>query len=287
MSAHISLNQLVRSFFRRAGVNEKHIDIFVTAETLKQFQFCFVDKSADRENNYELFEFFGDVIVNLFVVLYLKDVVPHIKSVKWLAKIKSAIQSDKFLAKIAVRENFEQLAVYGEEMKNLRENPQLDSRHAYTHMLGDMVEAVLGCMHIVVKSKGYSQGVSMQIAVNLLKTFYKPSDIPTQYEDVFDPVSRLKELYEKKDGPLKWGGLDQLRQIFQTQKIEGKDPHFQCTIYGWLDQNGRPAIPSKTNKKKIAMAKDIDESHCKQKAAGQALDFLKKNFGITDIPTKK
>jgi dsRNA-specific ribonuclease len=281
-----TLNQLLRSFFHRAGVNEKHIDIFVTSETLKNFQLCFIHKSIDKDNNYEYYEFFGDVIVNRFVVLYLEEILPNVKSVKWLSKIKSAVQADKFLSKIAIREGIDKLAIYDEEMKNLKENPHLDSRNLYNHMLGDIMEAICGFMNIIVRSKGFSDGVATQIAVNLLKTFYRPSDIPTKYEDVFDPVSRLKELYEKRGGPLPWGGLEQLHQIFHTKKIEGEVPKFKCTIYGWLDQ-GKPAVPTKFNKKELAMAEGVDESQCKQKAAKLALDYLKKNFGITDIPALK
>lgn len=284
----------IAGLLKRGKVRESEIKTLLTEENLEEFRIAFTHPSAGADRDYQLYEFLGDVVVNGFVPFYLRWRFPKIKSVKWVTRLKHTLISKKFLAKLAREEGIDKFAIYGDEpfsdsagrsligmRKEIELHPDLNTNMHYLNMLEDIMEAFFGCLVTVVTDSGKCHGVAIEISHNILKSFFSPIELPQKYEDVFDPVSRLKELYESRVRGYKWPN----DQAYKFEKIDcGDGRHkFKATVYGWPagDKTVKPE-----NKIELATAISIstDNADAKEKAARTALQVLDLTWGIKEIP---
>lgn len=277
---------------KRGKVRDSEIETLLSTEVVEEFKIAFTHPSAGAERDYQLYEFLGDVVINEFVPFYLRWRFPKIVSVKWITRLKHTLISKKYLAKLAREEGIDKFAIYGDEpfsdsegrsligmRKEIEANPVLDTNMHYLNMLEDIMEAFFGCLVTVIVDSGKAHGVATEISHNILKSFFGPVDIASKYEDVFDPVSRLKELYESRARGYKWPN----DQTYKFDKIEHPDGSvkFKATVYGWPAGN-KTVIPE--NKVKLAEEVAINKDDAKQKAANRALHVLDVTWKIKEIP---
>ena len=281
------------TLLKRGRVNDEHIDIFLSPENLVKFDLAFIHKTFDPVDNYEMMEFLGDGTVNEFIPYYIKIRFPRIVSVKWLTKIKHNMVSKKQLARLAKVQGLEKFIRYGKKMEEeMAKNRDLDNNIEYLSMLEDVMEAFFGCLTLVIENSGRDHGVAVQVSANILKSFFDNEEISIKYTDVFDAVSRLKELYESKERGFKWptGEIDEskkrgFKQPIGEQAYEITRPHgdqFKVTVYGWPLNDKKPVL---ANRVVLATAFDIEKQNAKQKAAKQALAILDSSHGIRELPS--
>jgi dsRNA-specific ribonuclease len=160
---------------------------FDNPETLSLFQQAFVHKSAGR-SNYELFEHRGDVVLNLAVVEYIKDKFPDITSVDWYT-----------LARIAMDNGFGKYIKWGPKMDTIieRYKDNLDDADDYMGMFEDTVESLLGVINEICNDN-FIRGVGYGACYSLIKSYLDNIEIKTSYQDVWDSISRLKELFDQQ-----------------------------------------------------------------------------------------
>lgn len=285
--------------FKRGKVREDEIETLLTPQVVEEFRVAFTHPSAGSERDYQLYEFLGDVVINEFVAFYLRWRFPKIVSVKWITRLKHTLISKKYLAKLAREEGIDKFAIYGDEpfsdsegrsligmRKEIEANPDLNTNMHYLNMLEDIMEAFFGCLVTVVVDSGKVHGVATEISHNILKSFFGPVEIPNRYEDVFDPVSRLKELYESRARGYKWPN----DQTYKYERIEQDGPSgpdgpkevkFKAIVFGWPAGN-KSVVPE--NKIKLAEEVAVNKDDAKQKAAKRALHVLDVTWKIKETP---
>jgi dsRNA-specific ribonuclease len=277
--------KFITDLFRRGNVKEKHIELFVDDDAMKEFTVAFTHPSAGHERNYENYELLGDVVINKFVVFYIIQRFERIKSIKWITRIKHNLISKKFLASLARKEGIDRFAIFGDKpfscsegrslgmIQEVEKNPDLNKNMFYLSMLEDIMEAFFGCITILLTQKHKkSHGVVSEICDNILKSFFDPVKISIEYMDVFDPVSRIKELYESNTKELKWPNAE----AYHCSKIGEEN---EVIVYGWPKNDKKP-VPQ--NRIELGRARSINKKDAKEEAAAKALKVLEKRWGITE-----
>jgi len=269
--------------FKRGKVKESNIKIFLDEATMAEFKVAFTHPSAGQERDYQLYELLGDTVINEFVVFYLMDRFEKIKSVKWITRLKHNLISKKFLALLARKEGIDNFAIYGDKpfscsegkslgmKQEIEKNQNLDKNMFYLSMLEDIMEAFFGCLVKTIRKHGKSYGVAKEISNNILKSFFDPVPIPIEYKLVFDPISRLKELYESKNKELRWPN------DAAYQCLKNGDEH-EIIVYGWPKGDKQPILQ---NRIELGRAKSINKKDAKEEAADKAIKSLE-NWGITE-----
>lgn len=286
--------EFIAGLLSRGGVKEENMSLFFTEENLKLVQSAFTHSSFDPVDNYEMLEFFGDPVINGFVPFYIRKRFPKIQSVKWLTKIKHNLISKKYLAHLARQQGIEKFIRFGADVKTKKGKPfkvgdvvklletksmaeisGLMSVVDYLSMLEDVVEAFFGWLVIAVEDSGKSHGVAIQISHNILASFFDNEVINIKYEEVFDAISRLKELYESKNLGYRWPN-DKAYQISQIEEDK-----FRVDVYGW--PKGDKKVTDQ-NKVKLATMTGYDKDDVKQKAANVALQVLDRTYNVREAP---
>lgn len=158
---------------------------------------AFTHKSLGVESNYELLEFEGDVELNLAVVIWIRETYPDIVNVGWLTKIKHKLIGKHALATAASQNGFTQhikfhpalhaiIAAYSDPMDN----------SDYEDMHEDTVEALCGAI-VRILNTHTTRGVGHVAVCNLIKSFLDNADVSVTYEDIYDPKTRMKEVFDK------------------------------------------------------------------------------------------
>lgn len=274
----------ITDLFKRGKVKESNIKLFLDDDAMKEFTIAFTHPSAGHENDYQTYELFGDVVINEFVIFYIVSRFKRMKSIKWITRLKHNLISKKFLALLARQEGIDKFAIFGDKpfncsegkslgmIQEIEKNPDLDKNMFYLSMLEDIMEAFFGCLIILIKKHGKSHGVATEICHNILKSFFDPVEISIDYKVVFDPVSRLKELYESKTKELRWPNAS----AYQCTKIGEEN---EVIVYGW-PKNDKTPVPQ--NRVELGRAKSINKKDAKEEAAAKALKKLESQWGITE-----
>lgn len=269
------LRGFIKGLLEEARVNEKHINEILSPENMKEMEMAFTHSSFDSVNNYELYEYLGDGSVNEFVPYYIRERFPNIISVKWLTRIKHNLVSKKQLAKLARNRGIEKYIRMSQEIQELKKKKQFEKNKDYMSILEDVMEAFIGCLIIIIQKSGRSHGVAVQIVHNLLRSFFDQEEIDIEYSKVFDPISRLKELYESKVRNIKWPyGLDKsyvITRANNTVKVE---------VYGW-PLHDKKAVDA--NKMLLATTTDTNQEEALTAACEKALEVLDSSYGIKEF----
>ena len=269
---------------------KKKLKCVLAPQNLGEFKIAFTHPSAGAERDYQLYEFLGDAVINEFVPFYLRWRFPRIVSVKWVTRLKHTLISGKFLAKLVRAEGIDAYAIYGDGpfscsagrslvgmRKEIEKNPDLDNNAFYLAMIEDIMEAFFGCLTTLIVNSGKPHGVATEVSHNILKSIFGPFEIPHRFEDVFDPVSRLKEVYESRVRGYKWPN----DQSYKFEKFEFPDGSvkFQTIVYGW-PKGDKTVIPA--NRVELAREVALTKPESKEKAARRALNVLDVTWGIKE-----
>lgn len=308
------LNKILKE---NGQLNDEHIQKILVPENILKFRSVFTDSSyimtqqeiseLNSKNiplNYEYYETLGDVIINSVVVNNIVERLPAYRNTAWITRLRHYLISGKILAKISYDHHFGDYIRYsGLLEKNLKlfDSP-LDYEY-YLKLLEDVFEAFLGCLRNIITSPisefglGKSFAVVNQVAYNIIGSFINTIDIASlRYEDIFDPVSRLKELYNKE----KWNGkyynkIDnaqinpEYKALYEKQNRTPKEEQqlkdlnrkrFTISVLGW---------PNGTENKSVILVKygtitGSNKDDVKDKASLLALEILKKKYNIYDTP---
>ena len=286
----------------RGRVPQKYIDAFLSEKGMANFRKAFVHASwnADPSENYEGYEFFGDSVISQFVAFYIAYRWPHIKTSKWMSKIDHNLVGRKWIGRLAQNEGLSGFVLFGNSGAAKGKGPNFDmitalqanrdaaTNDPYLAMMEDVMEAFFGCLMLTILATKnpttgvlFSHGAATQVCHNILRTFFDPVEISVAFEDVFDAVSRLKELYEAKElnpgqKPLRWSGPNAGGVFRYTELPDGKT---ECIVYGW-PEGDRSVIPQ--NRRELGRAVEINKDDAKQKASKQALAVLKDRYGIVE-----
>jgi dsRNA-specific ribonuclease len=147
-----------------------------------------------------MYEFLGDAIVNSSIVKYVYTAYPNsrMEHVQVLARLKILMASKSFIFKISDQLGFK---------KYIKAEPEVYETDIRSTM-EDVFEAFFGCTYCMFNelyTPMSGDSVCYVILCNILDTL----KLPTTYEDLVDPITRLKELMDtythlRQDVKIKW-----------------------------------------------------------------------------------
>lgn len=237
---------------------------------LEVFRIAFIHKSVGGDLNYEILEFVGDVALNMAVVQYITSHFPTVISVKFLTRIKHNLVSSKELGKRAENLGFFRHIIYDKETMDAKLVERDETNDVYRSMLEDTLEAFVGAL-VTVLDFGKREKTGYHFVYNFISHLIDSGDpIEVRYQKVFDPKSRLKELFDKFKWPL--NRLLHTRTETFPEAAPGHRTKHTVSVYGY--PNG-DRTDNQRNKVLLGQADDKSEIGAQHKACEQAIEKLK------------
>ena len=187
-----SFKNLIYGLLHRSGMREAYIEHLLGDDGMTLYNTAFTAASADPDDNYEFLEQIGDMTANQFIVNYTYHKYPKLQTpqgVKIVARVRINHGSREKFAKLGEDLGF---WPYISADITARESSKKD-------LLEDAFEAFCGATQWLLDQK-IRIGIGYPIVYDLLSHIYDDMvPISLKYEDLFDPKTRLKELFDRSD----------------------------------------------------------------------------------------
>jgi dsRNA-specific ribonuclease len=257
--------QFIQSLLTRMNLSQKNIDILTNTDNIRFYEHAFTHKSIDEHNNYEFYEFLGDVTCNKIIVWYLKNRFPFLnntKGVKVLARLKINYVSKKTFYGWSLELGFEKYISY-----------DLETKMKYDmDILEDCLEAFVGVSELLIDK--IFNGSGYFFCYRFLTSILDKEYISLKYNDLYDPITRLKETFDyfnsltmKNSCPFIWGTIR-----FEPRKLEEGGQHVR--------------LIQKLASREETLLEDegLSLSDTKYRLSQNYLDFLKKSGFEKPLP---
>lgn len=266
----------IKGLFDKCKIKGKYVNLLTDETSMKLFEEAFTHKSIDPISNYERFEIIGDITCNKFLVWYFSRRFPKLFSapgVKILAELRIKYGSKIVFSPLAYEHGF---MPYISATKCEFETSETSIRE-------DVFEAFIGVTEYIIdmrahelvtkkKSERMLVGAGYSICYEILSTFFDKKEIDTSYQGLHPPISRLKELFDRRDVQAKFGntfGPPNQRIIYDSLK----DPETGCYSTTILIASTREVIATSFGQSKVSS---------ENTGASQALLYLRTKYNITD-----
>jgi dsRNA-specific ribonuclease len=184
--------EAIRKVLSYGQLKPEWLDLLLDKKSLETYEEVFTSRTVDPIFNYETHELHGDRIIGLFMSEYFNNRFPQLactEGVKVKARLIINYGSKTVLAKVARDNNFFSFISASNEERQLREKDLLE----------DVMEAFIGATaHLIdsriITKEGHRLGYSS--TYKILQALYDAIPIDISYEKLYDPVSRLKELFD-------------------------------------------------------------------------------------------
>lgn len=241
----------------RDDVAEK---LLTKKKNIDRFRLSFVSKTHDRYENYEQSEFIGDGFLHAYAVKFIRTKFPSVKNPDWMTRIQQYLNRGKTLGLIAYKNNFMRFMKVGDKIVQDIEDKD------FRATLEDTFEAFIGAV-VTAFDDEYPDGVGYAVGKNIAFHYYFKLDIPLKRELLWDPITRLKELYEK----YKWPSKPQLVYKIFSDRVNNV---YTVTVYGWPHLRNSTVPLTLANRQQITTFTDKTDALAKNGAANAALTTL-------------
>ena len=273
----------ITSLLERLDLNQQSLANFTDEESMIEFSRAFTHKTWSSTFNYERYEFLGDTIINDAVAHYISTTFPYIQNVAWMTRIKHTLISKKYLAALAHKAKFLDYIRYGEKLspilKGSYEKANESLNKEYLSILEDVFEAFIGALRDIVNKKTVD-GIGGIIARQMVHTFLDKKTIPVSYDKIFDPKSRLKEIYDKYH----WGFSVRNKGahgVFTASMVVVRDLNGSTNVEVYGYPVGTKEKISK-NRRLLCVTQGSSKEVAQQNAAKTALDILQTQYNIKE-----
>ena len=262
---------MIKDILKKANLKEHYLNILLTKESMEKYGFGFTSDTADKINNYQVFENLGDLAANKILVCYLFKKFPKIDQTAGnpvLARSRIKYGSKQSFFPIAESLGFWNFITATHDHRKKEKKKLLE----------DVFEAFLGVTEYLI-DKHFPIGVGYHVNYCILSNILDENlKISFRYTDLYDSKTILKELFDsiKKDFKK---GIGQFSDIIYSNSVENKITKLKTVhIYQFFDSN-----PELTDKQKLAGYKKLlgtgTAAHTKdaeQKAAENAIETMRK-----------
>jgi len=252
-SRDASFKNFLTRLFKKSNLKQKYIQQLLSEENIKIFSNAFTHVSADAQNNYEYLEILGDVTCNKIIVWYIKDRFPMLcntEGVKVIARLRINLVSKKNFSVLSEKLGFGDFISCESEIKEQK----------IKSILEDVFEAFFGATELLLDNI-VSPGAGYSICFRIFKNILDDVPISLKYEELYDPITRLKETFDFFRGnQLLWGNM-----VFENVRTD----QGQVVRLYQMDK-----LTQRKNLLSIGKAPLLDEA--KQKAAENALELIEK-----------
>ena len=253
-------SEFIKQLFNKSKIDDKYLKVLITPKALSTYKVAFTSNTVNSENNYELYEYIGDTAANTAVVMYFFNTFPQLQNVKYiniLNRLKIVHVSKDSYSKIAENLGFWSHIKYDANVA--MEKPLLKKNR--DALLEDVFEAFIGATYIILLEEFKMVGVSSQIIYNFIKEIFDKKEISFAPEDLYDPKTRLKELFEVKKN-------------VSNPLVE----RFGRPRYTDAPQPATSTVLTFTNDSKLKFfGSGNSKQHSHKIAAQQAIDFFDRN----------
>ena len=196
----------VQGLLKKSGLKKKYVEAMTDPTGMALYSRAFTHQSIHSEQNYEFLEILGDVTCNKIVVWYIKDRFPVLQNtagVKVIARLRINLVSKKNFSLLAEKLGFDDFISCEKEIKEQKGKALLE----------DTFEAFFGATEMLLDSLVHP-GAGYGICFKILKSIFDELPISLKYEDLYDPITRLKETFDfyrsnlpGRQCPLLWGSM--------------------------------------------------------------------------------
>ena len=213
----------IRSILALSTLKPRYITKITNPEGMLLYAQAFTHSSMNSVN-YEWLEILGDATLNKCIVWYINNRFPQLHNeggVKVIARLKINLVSKNNFSEIA--EELGMLPFIQINEENLKTKINLKN------ILEDVFEAFFGTTEMLI-DKCISPGAGYGICYHLLKNIMDRKHISLKYEDLYDPITRLKETFDIFRTSL-WGQVryENVKQestqyvtVFQFDPVSGR-----------------------------------------------------------------
>ena len=189
---------MIEKILNNANIQEKYKSILLENESMEIFNLAFtsntsnVDSNGDQDKNstenYEIYENLGDAIFKNFIGYYsIKRFNLHeFKDVKILSRIKINYGSKDVFSNLGKTLGFLPFITASETEHSTRQKALLE----------DTFESFFGAVGYILDNK-IKIGVGYSISYSIMENIFNKIDIPIHIEELKDPISVLKEFFDK------------------------------------------------------------------------------------------
>jgi len=246
----------------------KAIDLITDEEGMKKYDLVFTHPSADETKNYEFYETLGDQILNTSIVWYLFRRFPQLENPKGsdvLSRLKINLVSKKMFSELAKKLGFWPFISASVEVRS----------NEMKQCLEDTFEAFFGMTALLLDQRK-RRGVGPSICYDIIEKIFEDVEISLKYEDLFDPKTRLGELFRDRGNTERGIG----KFVYEYEKVPTQDGHelVKTLVYRNFDNRGRPG------KMLVGTGTKALKKDAEQEASKEAIHNLNKLGFKKDVP---
>lgn len=222
--------KFISKLFSLGELSEKYTSCLLNDENMVYFGEAFTSELVDPQHNYEVWEQLGDLSLNKFTVQYFYDRFPQLrcaKGVKVAARLRINYASKESFQEIAERLGFWEFVTAPNDLRH----------HKKKSLLEDTFEAFFGVLEEVCNNN-IAFGSGYKCVYKILKRIFDDMPISLKYEDLFDSITRLKELFDMSETVFE-GRLGKLR--YNNTRDETPDGLAKTEIYR-VEKNGKETL---------------------------------------------
>jgi dsRNA-specific ribonuclease len=244
----------IKALLRKGNIADHYIDILMNEESISIYNEAFTSMAANPTNNYEVSEQLGDVLAGSFIVWYMYRRFPKLccsQGVKIVARLKIKYGSREVFSDIADKLGFWRFITATTEEKMRKKKDLLE----------DVFEAFIGATASILDTR-IRLGVGYAIVYDILASIFDEIPISLKYENLYDAITRLKELFDTFGNRL---GIQE-KTNYKSDVVDSSGvPRALTTVVLYSKYDRREEIGRGTAAKK---------ADAEQKAAESAIELL-------------
>lgn len=224
VSYMMSIKAKIVELLRLPGVlSEESITKMVAPRAMSVYTTALTHSSIDSEHNFQSHEFIGDSSINMGTTTYIRKRFPKVIDIRWLTRIKQLLVSTKYFQGLAEKYGLMDVFVIKEGVYEALSPKDKAS------LMDDVFEAAMGAIYNVA-TMIFQKGFGHLLVYTIITTMFDTLTIPLDWNAFMDPVSRIKEVYDKtpdkESRGIQW--KEGVSYKFFRQKDTGK---YACAIY--------------------------------------------------------
>ena len=254
--------KLIINLLEKGNISDHYIEKLTNTEAMKLYDQAFTSSTANPHKNFEVFEQMGDLTVNKFIVFYsLYKRFPQLfctEGVKVVARLRINYGSKLTFSRIANNLGFWDFITASKEKRSVSKKDLLE----------DTLEAFFGVTEYIL-DKRFRHGVGEAIVYDILTSIFDNIPMSIKFEDLYDAKTRLKQTFDSMPNEL---------GVVSYKNHKDQNTKLNKTICYRTYFNGTRKV-----EEKIGVGIATDKKYAEQKAAEEALKYLK-NLGYYRKP---
>jgi len=210
-SRGLDFKEMIVGLLRKGKLKSKYIDLLTNDQNMREYDKAFTAASANQDSNYEIYEQIGDLTANKFIVWYTYKRFPQLNcplGVKVVARIRINYGARQSFAQIGENLGFWPFISASDDDRGRKKKDLLE----------DCVESFIGVTEYIIDS-AFRPGVGYGIVYDILSSIFDDIEISIKYEDLYDPKTRLKELFDAFPNLGTWAYVDTRDDLLATSSI--------------------------------------------------------------------